>query len=254
MSTPLHAVWRISPSPVLTELFVRNGLRVQILDCEHGAYDQATLLPDILACERHGGIPLVRISGRDRVEAQRCLDLGAQGIVVPQLETADDFIRTAGWLDHAPAGTRGYNPFVRAYGYSADAASPRLRRPWFVPIVETLAAVEAIETIAAIERIDVLYVGVYDLSTQLECPGDMQHPKLLAAVDRILAACVRAGKAAGLMTLDSSSAQRLAARGVQLLVHGVDTQRIHQALATAQPALDALTLPRGATPLRLPHE
>ena len=254
MNAPLHAIWRLSPSPVLTELFARNGLRVQILDCEHGAYDYATLLPDLIACERHGGIPLVRISGRDRVEAQRCLDLGAQGLVIPQLETVDDFTRVAGWLDHAPAGTRGYNPFVRAYGFSAEAVSPQVRRPWYVPIVETLSAVEAIETIAAIDRIDAIYVGVYDLSTQLDCPGQMQHPRLLAVIDRIMAVCARVGRATGLMALDPASAQGLASRGVQLLVHGVDTQRIHQALAAAQPALDALVLPAGTPPLRLPHE
>ncbi len=61
---------------MLTEILAQCGFDFQILDCEHGGYDYATLLPDILACERQGCAPLVRVSGTDPVEVQRCLDLG----------------------------------------------------------------------------------------------------------------------------------------------------------------------------------
>jgi 4-hydroxy-2-oxoheptanedioate aldolase len=74
----LHGIWRIIPSPMLTEALAQGGLDFQILDCEHGAYDFATLLPDILACERQDCAAFVRVSGTDRIEVQRCLDLGAR--------------------------------------------------------------------------------------------------------------------------------------------------------------------------------
>ena len=227
-SAPLHGIWRIIPSPMLTEVLAQGGLDFQILDCEHGAYDFATLLPDILACERHACAPFVRVSGHDKVEVQRCLDLGAVGLVFPQLASRDDFARAAAMMDYAPAGTRGFNPFVRAARYGSPAFSSS--RPWFIPIVETLEAAEQIETILQLERIDLVYVGVYDLSAQLGTPGKMDSPQLIALVDRILAACAAANKPASLMALSTASADHLLARGVRAIVHGVESHRLTQAM------------------------
>lgn len=242
--SPLHGLWRIIPSPALTEIFAQVGLNFQIFDCEHGAYDYATLLPDIIACERHGCAPLIRVSGTSQVEVQRCLDLGASGLVFPQLATPEDFARAAAMMDHAPAGTRGFNPFVRASGYGVPAGSPR-SRPWFVPIVETLEAVRHIEAIVALPRIDMIYIGSYDLSAQLGCPGKMDAPELAAVVTQVIAACQKGGKAVGHMALTESAALSLGARGVQCLVHGVDSTRIKQGVGLT-PALRALSLPAGS--------
>jgi 2-keto-3-deoxy-L-rhamnonate aldolase RhmA len=242
LTTLLHGLWRIVPSPMLTELLAQSGLDFQILDCEHGAYDYATLLPDILACERHGCAPFVRVSGTDKVEVQRCLDLGAQGIVFPQLTDPAQFAAAGAMMDYAPAGTRGFNPFVRASRYGAAViagATPPgggSGRPWFIPIVETLAAAEQIDAIVRLDRIDLVYIGVYDLSAQLGCPGQMDAPALTAVVARVLAACARARKPAGMMSLSDVAARRLADQGVTALVHGVESHTIKQAMsAIVQP-------------------
>lgn len=218
---------------MLTEILAQSGLDFQILDCEHGAYDYATLLPDILACERNHCAPLVRVSGTDKIEVQRCLDLGARGLVFPQLAGRDDVARAAAMMDYAPQGTRGFNPFVRAgnYGSPVEATAGTNRaRPWFIPIVETLQAAEQIETIARMERIDLIYIGVYDLSAQLGCPGRMDAPELVRVVDRIRAACAAEKKAVGMMALSAEGAAQLVTRGVQALVHGVETHRIKEAM------------------------
>lgn len=246
---PLHGLWRIVPSPALTEIFALTGMNFQILDCEHGAYDFATLLPDIIACERHGCAPFVRVSGTDKVEVQRCLDLGARGLVFPQLATPAEFAAAAAMMDYAPAGTRGFNPFVRAFDYgTAGGHSAASRpRPWFIPIVETLAAARQIDAIAALPRIDMVYLGSYDLSAQLGCPGRMDAPELVSLVDGIIAACQRAGKPVGHMALNPEAARALTARGVQGLVHGVDSTRIKEAGGAMLAPLRDLRLPPGAS-------
>jgi 4-hydroxy-2-oxoheptanedioate aldolase len=196
---------------MLTEIFAQSGLDFQILDCEHGAYDYGTLLPDILACERHGCAPLVRVSGTDKIEVQRCLDLGAHGLVFPHLATADDVDHAGAMMDYAPGGTRGYNPFVRAGAYrierDADAAAASAR-PWFIPIIETLTAAEQIEAIAKLEWVDLVYIGVYDLSAQLGTPGDLNAPELGRVVDRIIATCAAARKPVAMMALSSDAVDR----------------------------------------------
>lgn len=246
-AAPLHGIWRIVPSPLLTEILARSGLDFQILDCEHGAYDYATLIPDILACERHRCAPLLRVSGTSKIEVQRCLDLGARGLVFPQLDTPEDFARAAAMMDYAPVGTRGFNPFVRAGNYGQPgAAALAPGRPWFVPIVETLQAAEQIAAIARLPRIDLIYIGVYDLSAQLGFPGRMDAPELVQVVDRILAACAQAGKPVGMMALSADAATTLAGRGVQALVHGVESHRLGQAMAGIVQPMRKVCLPSGA--------
>jgi 4-hydroxy-2-oxoheptanedioate aldolase len=242
-AAPIHGLWRIIPSPALSELLAQSGLDFQILDCEHGAYDYATLLPDLLACERHGCAPLVRVSGTDQTEVQRCLDLGARGLVFPQLANLADFAAAAAMMDYAPAGTRGFNPFVRAGAYGSTSA---VGRPWFVPIIETLAAVAQLDAILELERIDLVYVGSYDLSAQLGVAGKMDAPALTQVVDRILAASRRAGKPVGMMVLSEEAARLQAERGVAALVHGVESHRLKQAVSGMVRPLRELRLPPGS--------
>lgn len=228
--SPANGIWRIMPDPVITEMLAQSGLDFQILDCEHGGYDYSSLLVDILACQANACLPLVRVSGTSKVEIQRCLDMGAKGIVFPQLQTVGDFSEAASMMDYAPAGCRGYNPFVRSGGYGFGNGHGQ--RPLFVPIIETLSAVEQIDEILQIERIDVVYLGTYDLSAKLGHPGEMQHPEVLGTVDKTLAACARHRVTPSLMALTHASARDLRARGVTSIVHGVDTHRIKEKFMT----------------------
>lgn len=245
--SPLRGIWRVIPSPELTEILAEAGLDFQILDREHGRYDYDNLLTDLLACERAGCRPLVRVSTGDPAEVQRCLDLGAQGLVFPRLAGYADFERAASSMEYAPSGTRGFNPFVRAGRYGkAGRGAGALPRPWFVPIVETLQAVEQIETIAQLDRIDFIYIGAYDLSAQLGCPGRMDDPRLLAAMNCIADACRAAGTPVGQMVLTGAQAEAAAARGVQVHVHGVESHRLLLAADAMFGADTGTTLPTDA--------
>lgn len=236
-SRPLHGIWRLIPSPFISELLAQAGLDFQILDCEHGAYDWPSLATDIMACEAQGCAPLVRVGGANPVEVQRCLDLGAHGLVFPQLATRDDFARAAAMMDYPPAGTRGFNPAVRSLGYGGAPlpAGNRPARPWFVPIIETLTAVEQLGEILQLDRIDLVYIGSFDLSAQLGCAGNLADPKVVALIESILAQCQRAGKAVALISLSPESTRTLTARGVQVLVHGVESACFRQAVTAMLP-------------------
>jgi 2-keto-3-deoxy-L-rhamnonate aldolase RhmA len=247
----LHGLWRVAPSPALTEIAAAAGIRFQIFDCEHGAYDYSTLLPDVIAAERHGCAPLVRVKGTDKVEVQRCLDLGARGIVFPQLSSPADFEAARAMMDYAPAGTRGFNPFVRGGGYGFPTPEPTRTRPWYVPIIETLEAVGRIDEILREERIDLVYIGVYDLSAHLGVPGHMDAPGLEQAVARVIAACHAARKPVCMMALSESAARRWTSRGVHALVHGVETHRIAASFRDFLAPMQALAASGGTAPNRI---
>jgi len=226
--TNTNGIWRVFPSPAVTEIIAQSGFDFQILDCEHGQYDYQTLYADAVACEAHGCEPWIRVSGTDKVEVQRCLDLGAAAIVFPGLEKLEDFERCAGWMDYAPVGNRGFNPFVRSGQYGMPVEAENQKKPLYVPIIETLSAVEDLDTILKNPRIDLIYIGTYDLSAQLGVAGQMEHEKVLDTVAHILSCAKNNRTAVGAMALDKTKEQNLRTSGVDAIVHGVESHRIKQ--------------------------
>jgi len=219
----LHGIWRIIPSSTITEIIGNSGFDFQFLDCEHGSYDYATLANDIRACELTNCNSIVRVSGLNKVEVQRCLDLGAKGIVFPQLCNFDDFKTATMLLDYAPVGLRGYNPFVRAFGYGN---SKSVSKPICITIIETLDAVNDLDKILTLKGIDYIYVGSYDLSAQLGCVGQMDNPKLISIIDLIIEKCNLASKPVGVMINNKSQYDNYKLKGVTMFVHSVESYNI----------------------------
>lgn len=221
---PSHGIWRIMPSMTLTEIIGQSNFDFQILDCEHGAYDFQTLDEDIKICHLVSCKAYIRVSGLDKVEVQRCLDLGADGIVFPQLNEFKDFELATKMLQYAPKGVRGFNPFVRAgkYGFG-DIHEKKIK---CIAIIETLQAVEDLDHILSLADLDMIYIGVYDLSAQLNCIGVMDSPPLMAIVDSIIDKCNKASKEISLMVNNSDSYNNYKNKGVNYFVHTVDTHQL----------------------------
>ncbi len=223
-----HGIWRVLPSVALTEIIAQSGFDFQILDCEHGAYDFTTLTNDIIACELNGCSPFIRVSGINKVEVQRCLDIGAHGIVFPSLATVEDFKTASELMSYAPKGIRGFNPFVRSNKFGINDGQNGFR-PLCVVILETLSAVDQLEAILSIEGIDLFYIGAYDLSAQLNCLGVMDSPKLIEVIDKIIKECTKCNKAVSLMIHSKSQHEEALLKGVKGFVHAVDSIKIKTA-------------------------
>jgi 4-hydroxy-2-oxoheptanedioate aldolase len=223
-----YGIWRIIPSPTLTEIVCQSQFDFQIFDCEHGAYDYQTLLEDIRICHYNKCQAYVRVSGLNKVEVQRCLDFGADGIVFPQLEEFEDFELASQLLKFSPNGVRGYNPFVRSGGYGFSKID--VKKIKCIVIIETIGAVKLLDRILSIESIDVVYVGVFDLSSQLGCQGDLKSEKLNQMVEEIINKVRRARKVVALMNVDPIRTNDYRKMGVSSFVQGVDSYLIKSAL------------------------
>jgi 2-keto-3-deoxy-L-rhamnonate aldolase RhmA len=227
--TENHGIWRILPSMTLTEIIGQSGFDFQILDCEHGGYDFQTLDQDIRICHLQNNKAYVRVSGLHKVEVQRCLDLGADGIVFPQLNEYRDFELAASMLQYAPRGVRGFNPFVAAGGYGfGDIHAKKID---CIAIIETLQAVEELDEIVQIPELDTLYIGVYDLSAQLNCIGVMDTPELLKVIDTVIKKCIEASKEVSLMVNNVDSFKHYRDKGVTSFVHTVDSFQLKNAFS-----------------------
>ena len=198
-------------SPLAAELTGRAGFDWTIVDLEHGAATEADLLALLYAVGTTSMAPLVRVPSAERLRVGRALDLGAAGIMLPQLQSAAEVREAVRYLRYPPVGSRGVALRTRGadlgalgHGEVVDTVNERL-----VGIVQIEAAttVADADEIAAMDEVDVLFVGPADLSHNLRIPGRFDEPVYQDSLRTVVAACQRHGKAAGILVYDAAAFQ-----------------------------------------------
>lgn len=189
-------------SPVAAEIVGRAGFDWAIVDLEHGAGTESELLAQLHALATTRTAALVRPQSAERLRVGRALDLGAEGVMIPRLETADEVREAVSYLRFPPAGVRGVALLARGAGLGevghGDVA-PLNDAILGIFQVESARAVEHAQAIAAIDGVDVLFVGPADLSHSMGIPGRFDEPAFRAALDAVVAACRASGKSAGIL-------------------------------------------------------
>jgi len=189
-------------SPPAAEIVGRAGVDWAIVDLEHGFGTEGELVATLHALETTGTAALVRPQSTERLRIGRALDLGAAGVMIPRLETASEVREAVSYLRFPPAGGRGVALLTRGAGLGAVAhGGVAALNDGILGIfqVESGLAVENAREIAAIDGVDVLFVGPADLSHSLGIPGQFDAPAYRDAMERVVAACREAGKAAGIL-------------------------------------------------------
>ncbi len=212
-------------SAVSAEIVARAGYDWTVVDLEHGSGTETELLGQLLAIQATPTAAIVRVVSAERMRVGRMLDMGADGLMIPRLETPDDVTDTVSWMRYPPAGIRGVAAGTRGAGY-ATVDHPQLGtindRILGVFQVESPAAVEVADEVAAIDGVDVLFVGPADLSHSMGIPGDFDHPAFTAALDRVAAAASAHGKGAGILLRDASQVPAYRERGYSFIGIGSD--------------------------------
>ncbi|HWH24562.1 MAG TPA: aldolase/citrate lyase family protein [Candidatus Limnocylindria bacterium] len=189
-------------SPMAAELCGHAGYDWLIVDLEHGATTEATLLAMLHAVAATPAEAVVRVEEATRLRIGRALDFGARALMVPRIDTVEQVERAASYVRYQPAGARGVALPTRGAGYGtlghAGVATAHDDICLFVQI-ESGAALEAAPEIAAVEGVDVLFIGPADLSHALGTPGDITSAAYREAVSFVGAAAASAGKAAGVL-------------------------------------------------------
>jgi 2-dehydro-3-deoxyglucarate aldolase/4-hydroxy-2-oxoheptanedioate aldolase len=179
----------------------------------------------LMAIESTGAAAMVRPQSGERLRIGRALDLGATGIMVPRLESADEAREAVGFLRYPPAGVRGVALRTRGAGLGtvahADVGQINDRIVGIVQI-ESAGALREADAIAATDGVDVLFVGPADLSHSLGVPGQFGHKTYLAALDAVIDACNAHGKAAGILVYDTAVVPELLELGFRFVGIGAD--------------------------------
>ena len=211
------------------------GAEFILFDMEHSGVTIETLKAQFAACRGIGLVPMVRVPALQYHFIARCLDMGAMGIMVPMVESAAQAREIVSATRYPPAGRRGA-AFSMAHddyegGSVPDKIAAAHARTLVIALVETADGVAAVDEIAAVDGIDVVWIGHFDLSNFLGIPGQFEHPDFLRAVDTVVQAAERHGKALGLLAADESWARTYLAKGFRIMAYGVDHLMLQRALA-----------------------
>ena len=236
-------------SPAVAELMADAGFDWLFIDAEHSTLDTSQMQSLLQAA---GSTPcVIRITSGDDVPIKKALDIGAAGIIVPQVNSADQARRIVQSAKYAPIGQRGlgiarahrYGLKVREYMQSANDDTAVIVQ------AEHRDAVTDIDAIVRVDGVDGVLIGPYDLSASLGLPGAVDHPDVRAAIERVRTACQAVGLPLGIFGLTAEAVRPYIDNGFTMIVAGVDTVLLGNAATTLVAALRAATAPGAATTL-----
>jgi 4-hydroxy-2-oxoheptanedioate aldolase len=213
---PLAVAFLDLGSAVSAELTAMSGFDVVVVDLEHGAGDEGAARSQLQAASPHAAV-VVRVPD-GAAQAGRMLDAGADGVIVPQVGSADEAARAAAAVRYI--GTRGISPVSRGNLYGAAGSDFRARadaRVACIVQIERASALAAVDAIAALPEVDALLMGPADLSNDLGCEPDLDSDRLRDAARQVAAAAERHGKTAALHLARPDQAPAFRALGFTML-------------------------------------
>lgn len=223
----LFGGWVLIPDPLAAGAMAAAGLDYVVIDLQHGGATERDLAALTTAIDNAGAVPLARVRYAHPADIGRALDLGCAGVIVPNVESAEQARAAAGACRYPPAGYR-----------SAGGVLAGPEQSFCVIMVESAAALAELDATLALDGVDGIYVGPNDLSRSLGCEMNPDDPVLRPALEQVWAACAKAGKPAGVHSVDGATASRYRRNGCRLVNVASDM------LAISRHTADALSAAR----------
>lgn len=231
--------------PGIAEILANVGFEWIVVDCEHTDIDVAEFTSIARAMHGRGAVPLVRVRENDTLTIRQMLDVGAEGVIVPLVNNAEEARNAVKAVKYPPEGIRGF-AFSRANDYGAqfsEYVSNANKNTVVLVMIESKEAVQNIDSILAVDGIDGVFMGPYDLSGSYGVVGETSHPLLLSAYRSVVKAAEKAGKTAGIHVVipKEETIIRAINDGFKFIALGMDDvyldQGSREALKTAKEAL-----------------
>jgi 4-hydroxy-2-oxoheptanedioate aldolase len=235
----VYSGWCGLPSPIVAELVGREGFPAVTLDGQHGLWDTASILAAVAQVRLAGAAPIVRIPVGEFASVSRALDFGAEGIIAPMINTAEDARAYVSFAKFPPLGERSWGPHRATTLTNISDQKVYLRTANDLTVtfamIETRTALDNMEAIAATPGIDALFLGPADLSIALSNGADVDpmSREVDHQLDRIMRAASSTGKIMGAYCHSAERAVALAKRGVRFLAVGSDMGFLRAGAAAA---------------------
>jgi 2-keto-3-deoxy-L-rhamnonate aldolase RhmA len=237
----LVGTWLKTPDAIVAEVLAGTALDALCLDAEHAPFDRRDLDACIMACRGAGMPALVRCPAAEPTQILSALDLGAAGVVIPHVASADDAARAARASRYGPGG-RGFAGSTRSAGYTRRTMAEHLDaardETAVIAQIEDAEALDAIDAIAAVEGVDCLFVGRADLAVSLGARS-AADPRVIDAARSVADAARRAGRRTGMFIADLAETRDWIARGVTLFLLESDQTFLLRGAASLRERFDA---------------
>lgn len=217
-------LWCSLPGSYAAEAVAGSGYDWLLFDTEHSPGDPLTVLEQLQAVAPYEVSAVVRPASNDAVLIKRFLDLGAQTLLIPYVQTADEARSAVAAIRYAPGGIRGVSGLTRATRFGRIANYGRLASEELCLLVqvETHQAIEQIEDIAAVDGVDGIFIGPADLAASMRFVGEPGNPAVAQAVEDALRRIRATGKPAGILTTDTAFAKRCIELGTTFTAVAID--------------------------------
>ncbi len=226
-------VWNTIGGNTAAEALASIGYDWVCIDTEHAAVETVEVLPALQAI---AGYPetsaIVRSAANDPVLFKRILDMGAQTLLVPYIETAAEAQAAVDAMHYGPKGIRGMAGMTRAtrYGRVDDYFKLAEEELCLVVQVETLKGISNLEEIAGVDGVDAIFFGPADLSATMGYPGEMEHPEVMKTITTAIQTLQNLNMPTGIMALSKEPADQYIDLGVNFIAVAVDSVSMVQSL------------------------
>lgn len=218
-------LWSTLSTAFAAEAVAGAGFDWLLLDTEHSPGDVLTVMAQLQALSGYAELsPVVRPATNDPVLIKRFLDVGAQSLLIPYVQSADEAAAAVAAVRYPPAGIRGVSALTRAtqFGRIKDYATAASDEICVLVQIETQAGLDALESIASVDGVDGVFIGPADLAASLGHIGALDHPVVVAAVEDAIHRIAKIGKPSGILTGSPQFAERCIELGTCFTAVGVD--------------------------------
>lgn len=222
--------WSVIPNTVTTDIIASTGLDFLIIDAEHGPISFETAQDMVITCESREVSPVMRLGSINEPDILKALDIGVHCIQIPNINSKKDVDKIIQLSKYPPIGTRGFSPFTRAGDYSIENAqvlTKKANQNTMIAInIEGKDAIDDIDSILTIKELDIVFIGLFDISKALGIPGDVENSQVLDLLEELVKKINESGKFAGTITTSKHKITSFLNLGVKYIVHLVDCEML----------------------------
>lgn len=220
--------WSIIPSPIVTDILCSSGLDFIIIDSEHGPISFETAQEMAMVCESRQVSPIMRVGDISEVDILKALDIGMHGVQIPNVQNYSDVEKIIKYSKYPPLGNRGFSPFTRSGDYSlknAKIITQKANANTLIGInVEGEDAIKNIDKILELENLDIVFIGLFDLSKSMGIPGEVENSKVLKYLEQLTKKILDSGKFPGTIATSVETKKMFIEMGLKYLLYLVDCE------------------------------
>ena len=227
---PVIGTWSVIPSPIVTDIIASTGIDFIIIDAEHGPISFSEAQEMAIACESRGVSPIMRVGGVIEADILKALDIGMHGVQIPNVTNRGDVKSIINYSKYPPVGDRGFSPFTRAGNYSIENSKTHTSTSNANTLIginiEGEEGINNLDQILSVDGLDIVFVGLFDLSKALGIPGDVDNPKVEKLLREVTQKILDSGKYPGTIATSKEKMKSYISIGIKYLLYLVDCEML----------------------------